>query len=538
MARRLTTNQEIAGSIPAVTFCSLSLRSFLVGWWGTLRGKSLRLCGVDPVMSSCSAASPHFRFSSTITTTTMSLPPPPDYSAQTQDYTLPPPDDELPSYDPADDELQDPLPLIIPYLHASSLFPACLVSQGWNAAVKPILYRAPHQLFHLGSTNELTSFLRFLRTLKYSTYPITHTQSFNLTSVQPSIYTKLPPTWLSTVLRQLPNLEILDLTGFPYLDHATLSALDITSHTHLRTLRAGRCTNATAAGLQHLLARLPALTNLDLSETPAASNPKLLAAIAKLPKVTHITLRSLSLTDTALTSLLKTLGTRICELDVTGNLLTDRTAELLLDHNFLPPAYHPQTEDAVGGLAHLRIAGNNITLAGIAKLIRSARLQTFDIGAPKDLKYAGEVVGELSMYAHSTLVTLRIFAGVVMMPFALQPGMLSALKKVVLVDVPEWAIREEVDRLLAFVVSEWSGEVVLEMEQDGVEGDFSFFEDQSRGWGEGRQAEKIRVVDEVRQRREGRSWPTRVKLVRDLGGEESKERGSGAERWGVVREDT
>lgn len=390
------------------------------------------------------------------------------------------------------------------------------------------------------------------------------------------------------IFLRLPNLQSFTLSSFPFFDHSSLLAISPQTHIALQTLYVTSCTNTTAPSLLHLLSFLPYLVNLDLSNTNGASNPSILKHIAtNLRELRCLSLRELKLDDKALTIIIKGIGTRLWKLDVGGNLLTDKTVELLLDWSFAPPEYYthslttdhreeppPPVDPGDGGLTHLRIAANRLSNIGVQGLLRSTRLEALDVGAG----FKGGVYGvgsALSIYAWKTLKTLRVDCRVVMQD--LRPSQLKALKNLVLCAVPEVANTRLTTALVDLLKAlEYSSVEVLELEMDdstsggredvgmyssssGVNdpstvqsGDFSFFSgdpgegeggsswmgEGNSGGGGGKEDNVIEVIGAFRKEcRETRSgWGGKVRVVRDLGGRGSIERGIGGERWGVVRE--
>lgn len=349
--------------------------------------------------------------------------------------------------------------------------------------------------------------------------------------------------------------------------------------------------------LTHLLSHLPYLVNLDLSGTNGASHPSTLKLIAtKLPELRCLSLRELKLDDKALSVVIRGMGARLWKLDVGGNLLTDRTVGLLLDWSFAPPEYYTHTSTcneggaeaeaeaeaesqppivdfgAGGGLTHLRIAANRISNVGVQGLLKSTRLETLDVGAGLRDGIQG-IVPALLIYAWKNLRTLRIDCGIVLQ--GLRPDRVKALKSLVLCAVPVSANKRFTDALVDLVKSlEHSGVEVLELEMDdgtsdGREdvgmyssssgandasaaqpGDFSFFSGDPKegeggsswmGEGTGGGGKEVNVIEQVgayrKKCRDTKSgWGGKVRVVRDLGGRGSIERGIGGERWGVVRE--
>ncbi|KAF8241970.1 RNI-like protein, partial [Wilcoxina mikolae CBS 423.85] len=461
-------------------------------------------------------------------------------------YAKPPIDPEhdlLPTYEAA--TTRDPIPLISRYLLREDVFAASLVSHNWRLALMPILWEEPHRYWGLGERSELTSFLLFLRTISRLPEPIYYTRTLSLETVRASIYTTLPAKWLSDILTKFPLLRVLKLSDFPFFDHASLVVADgLQPHPELQQLKASSY-NSTAAGLCTLLQKLPGLLSLDLSSCNGANHTSTLQAIAQLHSLHTLALRDLKLDDVAAVTLCKAVGTRLRSLDLRGNLLTDATASNLLDWSFAPPSY--MSEEIVvpeEGLTHLRIADNRFSMAGAVALVKSTRLVTFDFGSPKTREGVLQLVPALSMYAHSTLRTLRITHRVVMAPQGLRRRMLRKLKTLVLTAVPEWAPSGDVKALLEFIATtrmeEGDSLEILELEMvtgaeaedvGGVlEGEFSFFDggdEEGSSWAEGKKGvERLETLKEVKKAREGKQgWEGRIRVLRDLGGRESRETG-------------
>jgi hypothetical protein len=489
-------------------------------------------------------------------------------------YAKPPIDPEqdlLPTYEAA--TTRDPLPLISRYLRREDVFAASLVSHSWRLALMPIIWETPHRYWGLGERSELSaylpptsaegstdscaaSFLLFLRTISHLPEPIYYTRILSLETVRASIYTTLPAKWLSDILTKFPHLRVLTLSDFPFFDHASLVVTDgLQPHHKLRQLKASSY-NCTTAGLCTLLRKLPALSTLDLSSCDGANHASTLQAIAQLHSLHTLALRDLKLDDAAIAKLCKSVGTRLRSLDLRGNLLTDATASNLLDWSFAPPSYMSEEIAVVEeGLTHLRIADNQFSMAGAVALVKSTRLVTFDFGSPKTREDPLQLVPALSMYAYSTLRTLRITHRVVMSPQGLRRRMLRRLKTLVLTAVPEWGPKEDVQALLEFIATTRKDEgdslEVLELEMvtgaeaddvGGVlEGEFSFFDggdEEGSSWAEGKKGmERVETLKEVKKARERKQgWEGRIRVLRDLAGRESKETGAGGERWGLVTE--
>ncbi|KAK5135768.1 hypothetical protein LTR08_004754 [Meristemomyces frigidus] len=205
--------------------------------------------------------------------------------------------------------------------------------------------------------------------------------------------------------------------------YALAASIHSTPSFGLRLLDASRCPNVTSHGLAQALGRFETLLYLDLSFTYPAQDPRVLASLRRLKGLQVLKLRGISLTDTALETLARAIGLRVRSLDVRDNRITDRGIRTLLDRCFASadaglgarhsPAMLPylgsetldiyQGEDfegylrsaftgsfvsrlaiediPQGGITHLYIAGNDLTVEGASGLIRSGRLHVLDIAS-------------------------------------------------------------------------------------------------------------------------------------------------------------
>ena len=205
----------------------------------------------------------------------------------------------------------------------------------------------------------------------------------------------------------------------------------------LRLLIAGYCQNTTSQGLTEGLDRFPNLAFLDLSNTLAARDRNVLWKLGDLPLLQVLKLRSVHLRDEDVEILAKAIGLKVRSLDVQGNHLTDHSVRSLLTSCFQgdnvtangsssgrqratsnlavedwpsglarpDPAVLDEFKDESyderfvrrltsgvvsrlpyedmphSGITHLYIANNNLTVEGIAALIRSEKLHVLDAGS-------------------------------------------------------------------------------------------------------------------------------------------------------------
>lgn len=212
----------------------------------------------------------------------------------------------------------------------------------------------------------------------------------------------------------------------------------------LRLLDASRCPNVTSSGLALALSRFEGLLYLDLSFSYPARDPSVLETLRQFNGLQVLKLRGISLKDDNIAVLSKAIGLRVRSLDVRDNQITDRGVRTLLNNCFTVDLAHinasePSTsgsrsprllpylgsemldiyqgedfegylrnaftghfvsrlaiEDAPsGGLTHLYVAGNALTVEGVSGLVRSGRLHVLDVGSLcaanlRHLSFSGE----------------------------------------------------------------------------------------------------------------------------------------------------
>lgn len=197
----------------------------------------------------------------------------------------------------------------------------------------------------------------------------------------------------------------------------------------LRLLDASRCPNVTSSGLAGALSRFEGLLYLDLSFSYPARDKTVLEALRKFSGPQVLKLRGISLKDDGIETLGRSIGVRVRSLDVRDNHITDRGVRTLLDACFTPQPIAGDTmsgqrsptllsylgtemldiyqgedfegylrnaftgrfvsklaiEDApAGGITHLYISGNPVTVEGVSGLARSGRLHVLDVGSVKE----------------------------------------------------------------------------------------------------------------------------------------------------------
>ncbi|KAK7518136.1 leucine rich repeat protein [Phyllosticta citriasiana] len=256
----------------------------------------------------------------------------------------------------------------------------------------------------------------------------------------------------------------------------------------LRYLDASNAPNTTYSGLAEALLHFPALMYLDLSRTKPAKDANVLSVLKSCYCLRILKLRGLALTDVEMEALASAAGLRLKSLDVRDNQLTDASARLLLDHCFntkrriplqtgtesldiatpvrspssasdVPPRLDPRlieqydkndldeqlrlvlmeefhgnayiNETYDGGITHLYMSNNSLTVEGVSGLLRSRRLNVLDVGtvargltevprpksllAPEDNRHTGftmpgveKLTPVIHKYAADKLTYLRI----------------------------------------------------------------------------------------------------------------------------------
>jgi hypothetical protein len=199
----------------------------------------------------------------------------------------------------------------------------------------------------------------------------------------------------------------------------------------LRLLDASRCPNVTSSGLAHALKRFESLMYLDLSHTNPARDASVMGALRRFSGLQVLKLRGISLRDEEIEMLAWAIGRRVRSLDLRDNQITDRGVRMLLDGCFTAQVSasrdgHGNVSDGArspallsylgaemletyqsddfegflrgtftgafvsrlaiedapeGGITHLYVSNNKISVEGASGLIRSGRLHVLDIGS-------------------------------------------------------------------------------------------------------------------------------------------------------------
>lgn len=255
-----------------------------------------------------------------------------------------------------------------------------------------------------------------------------------------------------------------------YSSHAPSNAIPSFG---VRLLDASRCPNVTSGTLAQAMSRFESIVYLDLSFTYAARDVAVLATLRRFSGLQILKLRGINLTDQALCVLGSAIGLRVRSLDVRDNALTNAALKTLLVECFTGGALeHPAmgstnrsesllpymgtemlnvyqgedfesfirstfttsfvnrlaTEDAPqGGITHLYIAGNSLSVEGVLTVLETGRLHILDVQdvtrsagqhlatptrelGDQDLIGSGivKLVDALANSAHASLKFLRI----------------------------------------------------------------------------------------------------------------------------------
>lgn len=280
---------------------------------------------------------------------------------------------------------------------------------------------------------------------RQSVRELTHT--LHLPPAQSEIYDRPHLKWLRDVLKQLPHLQNLRVSRFPFFDHSALLLYDDIMSPNLptfalRLLIAEQCRNTTSSGLAQFLVHFPNLVYLSLSNTLAARDKSVLSNLKYLPNLQVLKLRQVNLRDEDIDTLAAAVGIHVRSLDVRDNLLTDRSVETLVRFCFIAPGVNdglgnnregvlltagledwpagiarpaphlladfrdealdehfikrlatatigrlPSEDLPLSGITHLYIAENRLSTTGFAKLIETGRLFVLDAGSIKDVSH-------------------------------------------------------------------------------------------------------------------------------------------------------
>ncbi|KAI1908184.1 hypothetical protein LOZ65_006683 [Ophidiomyces ophidiicola] len=250
-----------------------------------------------------------------------------------------------PSYEHA--TVRDVWALIAPYIPSTDLYAACLVSKAWYDVFSPFLWGMPTS--HFGADDDdavyvtLNHFRSVLKRCRQQVRELTHTLRFPPPSSE--IYDEPAETWLVEILEYLPNLQSLIVSGLPFFDHRSLTALgSVGSNLHgqrqtfkLRLLLANHEQNTTTVGLRNALLQLPKLVYLDLSYTTAARDPEVLSSLSQLRELQVMKLRGIGLRNDDVEVLADAIGTKVRFLDLRDNCISDNGLGGLIRNCFLQP---------------------------------------------------------------------------------------------------------------------------------------------------------------------------------------------------------
>ena len=248
------------------------------------------------------------------------------------------------------------------------------------------------------------------------------------------------PNLQSLIVSRLPFFDHHSLIALRHASSArrpSLESEDERPQYDLKLLLAEREPNTTSAGLREAFFHFPHLVYLDLSYTSPVRDVSVLSALANLWDLQVLKLRGVGMRDSEAEVLANAIGIRVRLLDLRENHLTDMAVRSLMQACFLPLDRLPSSENMnarqiedwpVGmapgpdflsldslrneeldrellkqlthpltgrlafediphrGLTHLYIADNNLSVEGLASLLKSTRLHLLDGGSVDTVK--------------------------------------------------------------------------------------------------------------------------------------------------------
>ena len=280
---------------------------------------------------------------------------------------------------------------------------------------------------------------RFRRTLKWARPAVRElTHTLHLPPAQAGLYGRPHPEWLGDILKALPNLQSLVVSGLPFFDHQALLALrsrtkDSNPPTYaLRLLIAAHCRNTTASSLVNALTHFSNLAYIDLSGNSSARDRSVLSTFRAMPTLHILRLQDCQLRDSDMAVLGTSIGLRVRSLDLRGNYLSDVGVGTLLElcfrvresrsratsgvvienwadwhsgvarpdakilDEFRDEALNelfvkrlmsgivkrlPSQDLRESGVTHLYLANNRLSVEGVSTVVKSARLYVLDVGS-------------------------------------------------------------------------------------------------------------------------------------------------------------
>lgn len=294
----------------------------------------------------------------------------------------------------------------------------------------------------------LTRFKKTLKWARISVRELTHT--LHLPPAPAEIYDRPHVEWLGDVFEALPNLQSLIVSQLPFFDHQALLTLHNNRRTatdgscptfSLRLLIAAQCKNMTASSLAGALTHLAGLAYLDLSGNSSVRDHSVISKLQSMPDLHILRLHHCQLRDSDMEILGSSIGIKVRSLDLRGNSLTDAGISVLLQYCFRTRGTRSRASSGVviedsadwpGGIArpdakildefrdealsetfarrltigivnrlpsqelrksgvtHFYIAQNDLSVEGVSKLIRNARLYVLDVGSFETSKVLGK----------------------------------------------------------------------------------------------------------------------------------------------------
>ncbi|RKF58810.1 putative leucine rich repeat domain-containing protein [Erysiphe neolycopersici] len=250
------------------------------------------------------------------------------------------------------------------FLGRKDLMSACLVCRQWHRIFSSHFWGNVISHFKLDDHAAQLSLMhleRMLPEIRIEVRRLMHTLHIPSNQVLPLEVSR--SGWLIGFLKYLPNLQSLIVSNLSTFDHGSLMALGrriLPANNSLKFLDASNCINTTAQGLSNALSNLPNLIYLDLSASQGVRGSNVLSQISYFSFLRVLKISRCGLKDDNIKSLF--FSSKLSSLDISGNFLTERGVEILLDklpEN--PPAYKTMRYSSHDN-SQYRYAGSSLSM--------------------------------------------------------------------------------------------------------------------------------------------------------------------------------